>query len=71
MNLTTALHKFNGQVITQQLLMSVLANYKRPHDKIYELQKNGFLTSLKRGIYIGGPALEMATPEMFLIANHI
>jgi len=71
MNLTTALHKFNGQVITQQLLMSVLANYKRPHDKIYELQKNGFLISLKRGIYIGGPALEMASPEMFLIANHM
>lgn len=71
MNFTTALHKFNGQVITQQLLMSMLANYKRPHDKIHDLQKNGFLTSLKRGIYIGGPALEMASPELFLIANHI
>jgi hypothetical protein len=71
MDLTKALHKFNGQVITHQILMSLLSNYKRPHDKIHELQKSGFLTSLKRGIYIGGPVLDMATPEMFLIANHI
>lgn len=71
MDLTNVLHKFNGQVITHQMLMSMLTNYKRPHDKIHDLQKKGFLTSLKRGIYIGGSALDMATPEMFLIANHI
>lgn len=71
MEFTDALHAHKGQVITHQLLMSLLSGYKRPHDKVHELQKKGVLTSVKRGIYIAGPLLEGQGPALFLLANHI
>lgn len=33
--------------------------------------KKGILTPVKKGMYIPGPALDMNTPEPFMIANHL
>ncbi|WP_349317142.1 hypothetical protein [Chitinophaga sp. MM2321] len=51
--------------------MSILKDYKRPNDKIHALLDEGVLTSVKRGVYIVGPALQSKKPESFLLANHI
>jgi predicted transcriptional regulator of viral defense system len=52
-------------------MLYLLRRYKRPNDKINELVKNGILTTLKKGLYIPGPKLNIQTPEPFLIANHL
>ena len=65
------MQEFNGQPITKQILLDLLKDYKRPYDKISELVRQGLLQLVKRGIYIPGPALKMATPEPFLLANHL
>jgi predicted transcriptional regulator of viral defense system len=57
--------------INKQLLLDILKDYKRPHDKIDELVKKQLLVQVKRGLYIPGPKLNIATPEPFLIANHL
>lgn len=49
----------------------MLKDYKRPYDKINELVKQQILLPVKRGIYLPGPALNMDTPEPFLLANHL
>jgi hypothetical protein len=51
--------------------MDMLKEYKRPHDKIDELVKQQMLVQVKRGLYIPGPKLNIASPEPFLIANHL
>lgn len=71
MDIIKALQAFRGQVWSQQLLLSLLSEYKRPHDKILELHKKGILTSLKRGVYICGPLIEEERPSSLLIANHL
>ncbi len=48
-----------------------LADYRRPNDKISELIKSDELISLRRGLYMVGPELDLPTPEPFLIANHL
>lgn len=57
--------------LTRQLMMSLLSGYKRPNDKINELVKNGDLTTIKKGLYIPGPKMNMLKPEPFLVANHL
>jgi predicted transcriptional regulator of viral defense system len=59
------------QPLTRQLLMELLKDYKRPYDKINELVKQNLLTQVKRGVFIPGPALKIAGPEKFLLANHL
>src|SRR5688572_9123494 len=72
MSITENLKAFSGQLITHQLLRSLLKDYKRPNDKIHELQKSGILQPLKKGLYIAGPSLNTnRLPEPLLIANHI
>lgn len=71
-SITEQLKAFSGQLITHQLLKSILRDYKRPNDKISELQKAGILQPLKKGIYIAGPSLGgTRLPEPLLIANHL
>ena len=60
-----------GQPWSHQVMTSWLKDYKRPNDKIHELMEQGVLMSLKKGLYIPGPQLGLATPEPFLLANHI
>ncbi|MDE3185122.1 MAG: hypothetical protein KGM16_17060 [Bacteroidota bacterium] len=71
MEFRETIQQYAGQPLSRQVLLDALQDYKRPWDKIHELVKQGLLTRLKRGIYIPGPRLNMATPEPFLLANHL
>lgn len=62
---------YAGEPLTRQVILSLLRKYKRPNDKINELVKNGLLTTLKKGLYVPGPKLNIQRPEPFLIANHL
>lgn len=57
--------------LNRHQLLGVLKEYKRPNDKISELIKKGDLLSVRRGLYIPGPNLDLPAPEPFLIANHL
>lgn len=71
MTLEQAFRKFDGQPITQGILMDLLKEYRWPHNKIRELEKQEMLTPVRRGLYIGGPALQGRSPSPYLLANHI
>ena len=71
MTFSDSIQNFAEQPITKQVLLDLLKDYKRPYDKISELTKHGILQQVKRGIYIPGPALKMAAPDPFLLANHL
>jgi hypothetical protein len=71
MSFQEAIQSYAEQPITKQLLLDMLKEYKRPHDKIDELVKQQMLIQVKRGLYIAGPKLNIASPEPFLIANHL
>jgi hypothetical protein len=71
MSFQEAIQTYAEQPINKQLLLDMLKEYKRPHDKIDELVKQQMLVQIKRGLYIAGPRLSIASPEPFLIANHL
>ena len=62
-----AVQAYAEQPLTKQLLLDILKEYKRPHDKIDELVKQQMLVQVKRGLYIPGPKLNITPPE--LISN--
>lgn len=67
-----ALSRLSNQPLSHQLLVSILKDYERPNDKIYQLAKEGVIQSVKKGLYVAGPALNTERrPEPFLLANHI
>jgi hypothetical protein len=57
--------------ISRHLILELLKGYQRPNDKISELLKSEELISIRRGLYIAGPKMDLPTPEPFLIANHL
>ena len=57
--------------ISRHLILELLSEYQSPNDKISELLKSKELISIRRGLYITGPKLDLPTPEPFLIANHL
>ncbi len=57
--------------ISRHLLLELVNDYQRPNDKISELIKSKELISVRRGLYITGPTMDLPTPEPFLIANHL
>ena len=57
--------------ISRHLILELLSDYQRPNDKISELLKRRELISIRRGLYITGPKMDLPTPEPFLIANHL
>ena len=72
MDYKPALTRLSNQPLSHQLLVSILKDYERPNDKIYQLAKEGIIQSIKKGLYIVGPALNIdRKPEPFLLANHI
>ncbi len=71
MSFQEAIQSYAEQPITKQLLLDMLREYKRPHDKIDELVRQQMLLQIKRGLYIAGSKLNIASPEPFLIANHL
>lgn len=66
-----AIEEYAEEPLTRQIMMDLLKDYKRPNDKINELVKKGELTSIKKGLYVAGPKINIARPEPFLIANHL
>lgn len=71
MEILERLDAYREEPLTRQLVLSILEDYKRPNDKISELIKAGWLTSLKNGVYIPGPKSKLPQPESLLIANHL
>ena len=72
MDLKTTLSSFSSQPLSHQLLMSIFKDYQQPNFKIHQLLKGGVLQSIKKGLYVIGPALNIdRKPEPFLLANHI
>jgi hypothetical protein len=71
MQILQAIQSYASQPITHQMVMSMLAGYKRPNDKIHDLIKKGVLQLLRRGLYIANPSMSVIHPEPFLIANHL
>lgn len=65
------MHEYAEEPLTRQIMMDLLKDYKRPNDKINELVKKGELTSIKKGLYVAGPNINIAKPASFLIANHL
>ena len=71
MDLYQAIRSYGSQPLSHQVVVSLLKDYKRPNDKIHALLIEGALESVKKGLYIAGPAINTAKPEPFLLANHI
>jgi len=71
MDLYQAIRSYASQPLTHQVVISLLKGYKRPNDKVHALLNEGILESVKKGLYIAGPAIKTAKPEPFLLANHI
>lgn len=65
------IQNYAEQPITKQALLDILKEYKRPYDKIDELVKQGLLVQLKRGLYAPGSRLNIISPELYLLANHL
>ena len=57
--------------LTHQVVMEALSHYGRPNDKISEMLKSGELLALRRGLYVPGPEIDLPTPDVFVIANHL
>lgn len=77
-NLLTMITAFKEDVrpyaeepLTRQVILHLLKDYKRPFDKINELQKSGELIQIKRGIFITGPNVLIEKPTNILLANHL
>jgi hypothetical protein len=71
MSFDDILMEYAEEPLTRQVILSLLKEYKRPNDKIWELIKSGSLTTVKNGLYIPGPGSKISRPEPFLIANHL
>lgn len=63
--------EYSQAPLTHQVVMEVLSHYGRPNDKISEMLKNGELLALRRGLYVPGPEIDLPTPDVFVIANHL
>ena len=66
-----AIKQFEGQVLTRQILLDLLKDYKRPNDKINELVKQQVLLPVKKGLYVPGTAIDVRQPGPFLVANYL
>ena len=71
MNFRTAVKEYAEVPISRHVIMDLLSEYRRPNDKISELIKSQSLISVRRGLYITGPNLDLPSPFPFLIANHL
>ena len=71
MNLRRKIKTYTYAPISHNVIMEALATYSRPNDKISEMIKSGELVSLRRGLYVPGPELDLPIPESFVIANHL
>ena len=71
MDFRKVIKKYAEAPISRHLILELLSDYQSPNDKISELIKSKELISIRRGLYITGPKMDLPTPEPFLIANHL
>lgn len=71
MNIRRKIKPYTAAPIAHRIVREALAEYKRPNDKISEMIKKGELISIRRGLYIAGPELDLSSPHHFVIANHL
>ncbi len=71
MDFRTIIKEYAEAPISRHLILELLSDYQRPNDKISELLKSKELISIRRGLYIIGPKIDLLSPEPFLIANHL
>ncbi len=71
MGIRRKISEYTHAPIPHHIVMEALVEYRRPNDKISELLKSGILLSLKKGVYIPGPESNLATPDLFVIANNL
>ena len=57
--------------LTHSLVCEALFEYARPNDKICEMVRSGELISLRRGLYVPGPELDLPQPHLFVSANNL
>lgn len=71
MNFRKMIKEYAETPISRHVILDLLKDYQSPNDKISELIKRKELISLRRGLYIIGPTIDLPQPEPFLIANHL
>lgn len=69
MSLYRQLQAFGSVPITHGALMPLLADYKRPNDKIADMVSKGMLVQLRRGLYVLGADLRSTPLSLPLVAN--
>jgi len=67
----TMIKEYAEVPIARHLILDLLSEYQSPNDKISALLKNKELISIRRGLYIIGPKMDLPSPEPFLIANYL
>ena len=71
MDFRIMIKEFVDAPLSRYLMLELLKGYKSPNDKISELLKSEMLVSVRRGLYVPGPKIDLPSPEPFLIANHL
>ena len=71
MDFRTKIKEYAETPISRHLILELLSEYQSPNDKISELLKSKELISIRRGLYITGPKMDLPSPVPFLIANHL
>lgn len=71
MDILSILPQYSNQPLSTQVLLGLLKEYNRPYDKIVEMQQQGYLTQLRKGLYISTNKVSTELPHPFLIANHL
>lgn len=65
------LEQFGIVPIDFNTIESLLKGYKYPKDKVSQMERNGELIRLKKGLYIVSPEIHRQTISKELIANHL
>jgi len=65
------LEQFGIIPIDFSTLASAFSEYKSLHDKVANMEKNGELIRLKKGLYVVSPVIHRKTLSKELIANHL
>jgi len=65
MDFRNRIAEYTEAPISRHLILELLHDYQRPNDKISELLKSKALISLRRGLYVTGPELDLSLPDLF------
>lgn len=65
------LRRFGVVPLERGSLAELLADYRRPNDKVSEWMREGALEPLRRGLYLAGAPLRQGPVCLPLLANHL